>query len=296
MSEWNVWRLWRSTRSQLRIRSMALARCIGSFFLVCLAMGASAQTSQPGSDLIRQIQDALIWTGHYDGLVDGQMGRRTLEAWNAYQRSTGNVTAISPDLVSAHSLLQVAQYQKSRVSFEVTQDPVSRTVLGIPKKLAPLVRITTRGTAYSSADTTLKIDSLRFNLEEKSLIQLFDQISSNGPIRTVTYSKPPRSGDFAVAGFDNEKQYYFRAIEIADGIIAFSIAYTQSRDAELRPLIAAIASSFKPISPVASSLLPNPSATQKFDTNTGPAFPSQTGNQSDQSHGSESSGSALQYR
>ena len=55
----------------------------------------------------RAIQDALIWTGDYKGLVDGGFGRGTRAAMGAYARRTG-ATADGALAAQARSSLMAA--------------------------------------------------------------------------------------------------------------------------------------------------------------------------------------------
>ena len=58
--------------------------------------GASAQTSADTQLRINAtLQDALGWTGHYDGLSDGTIGAKTLTAIAAFQRERGFAAAFA---------------------------------------------------------------------------------------------------------------------------------------------------------------------------------------------------------
>ncbi len=224
--------------------------CVGIALGLSFSRAVWAQGYQPPVDqakLIRQVQEALIWTGHYEGLIDGQLGRHTRQAWASFQRSVGATDGGVPDANSVRTLFRIAQANKSRVGFDIVRDAYAQVIVGLPIKLAPVTQPTRRGTAYTSRDGSLKIDTLRFGHGERTLVQLYEQVQ-RGPIRTVMYAKPPRSGDFVLSGMDHEKHYYFRAVQAPDGIFAFSVAYAQHRDRELRPVVVAIASHFAPAS------------------------------------------------
>ena len=197
---------------------------------------------------ISQIQEALVWTGFYEGMIDGDMGQRTRRGIRAYQRAIGSDPSKPLTAADGERLRRLAQARKRRVGFRFIRDIRAQVAIGIPKRLVPLSHQSSRGTIFSAPDGSIKIDTMRFYPGERSMLGLFQQISQRGPIRTITYTKRPTYGDFVVSGTDNEKSYYFRALQASDGIFAFSIAYFTGRKRELEPVVVAMANFFAPLS------------------------------------------------
>jgi S1-C subfamily serine protease len=194
------------------------------------------------------LQEALIWAGFYDGMIDGDFGPRTLAAMRAFMRAIGADANRAPTEQELGRLLRLAENEKSKAGFRIVRDERARVGIGIPSRFAPNTTPTQRGTAYTSPSGDLKIDTLFFRAGERTLTDLFDQISKRGPIRFVDYAKPPNDGEFVVSGRDHEKHYYFKAVEAQEGIVAFSIAHSYASKDQMSRVVVAMANFFAPLS------------------------------------------------
>lgn len=96
------------------------------------------------------VQDALVWTGHYDGLTDGSMGERSISAIAAYQREQG--WQATGDLAPEQKLqlLQNADLVRRRLGFRPVVDAKARTTIGLPMALLSGRQDTQRGSRYFS--------------------------------------------------------------------------------------------------------------------------------------------------
>jgi peptidoglycan hydrolase-like protein with peptidoglycan-binding domain len=80
-------------------------------------------------------QDALVWLGFYNGVTDGDFGKRTRDAILAFQ---GSAKAPADGALSApqlQALLAAAQKARDATGFQVVSDPKSGARLGAPLKL-----------------------------------------------------------------------------------------------------------------------------------------------------------------
>ena len=83
----------------------------------------------------RAIQDSLVWSGHYLGVVDGVFGKRTRDAIVAYQTS---VKAPANGLVDAAQLAAMtgaAQKARAAVRFQIFTDEKTGVKIGAPLKI-----------------------------------------------------------------------------------------------------------------------------------------------------------------
>jgi len=194
------------------------------------------------------IQEALIWVGLYDGMIDGDIGPRTVSGMQAFMKAIGSDPGRTPSAAELGRLLRMAESEKSKAGFRIIRDERALVAIGIPTRYAPNASARPRGTVYLSADGSLKIDTLHFKPGERTLQDLFEQISKRGPITTIDYAKPPRDGEFVVTGRDTEKHYYFKAVTASDGVFAFSIAHSYSNKDEMSRVAVAMANFFSPLS------------------------------------------------
>ncbi len=67
----------------------------------------------------RAIQDALIWTGDYNGVVDGNFGKRTRDAILAYQANIKAPTTGILDPAALARLTAAAGKAKAAVKFQI---------------------------------------------------------------------------------------------------------------------------------------------------------------------------------
>lgn len=184
-----------------------------------------SDASDPERRARMEVQEALIWAGYYDGLIDGDLGPRTRAAIRGFQSAIGGDTSRVPTSSDLGRLFRIAENEKRKAGFTIVRDERARVAIGLPTLYAPRTIPNARGTKYTSADGNLQIDTLRFSPGERSMSALFEQISQRGSITYLDYTKPPRGHDFVITGRDHEKHYYFKAIEAPDGIFAFSVAH-----------------------------------------------------------------------
>jgi peptidoglycan hydrolase-like protein with peptidoglycan-binding domain len=114
-----------------RFSSSILAVAVGSILLL---PGAELATARDDDD-IRQDQEMLIWTGDYDGVVDGIPGAGTREAIKSFQKRvkhsvTGTLTA-----EEAAVLRRDGAAKRKAAGLEIVSDPLTGISVGIPHNL-----------------------------------------------------------------------------------------------------------------------------------------------------------------
>ena len=107
----------------------------------------------------RAIQDSLVWSGHYLGVVDGVFGKRTRDAIVAYQTS---VKAPANGLVDAAQLAAMtgaAQKARAAVRFQIFTDDKTGVKIGAPLKiLDKRVASDSGGVRLMKADGSITLD------------------------------------------------------------------------------------------------------------------------------------------
>ncbi|MEH3118262.1 MAG: serine protease [Methylorubrum populi] len=193
----------------------------------------------------RGVQDALVWTGDYNGVTTGAFGRRTFEGVQAYQTRTG----VTPTGLLAPSeraaLAREAEEARRAARFKVQPDPASGAVIGVPEALLPRRSAVPGGTRWQSADGRVTLDTKSFAPEETGLDTLFERASAANPGRKVTYKlKKP---DFVVVTAETATgRSYIRYAAGPAGIRGFTIGYDKALAGTVERLVIAVANGFVP--------------------------------------------------
>ena len=80
-------------------------------------------------------QDALVWLGFYNGVVDGDFGKRTRDAILAFQASVRAPADGALSAATLQALLAAAQVARQAVGFHVIDDARTGARIGAPAKL-----------------------------------------------------------------------------------------------------------------------------------------------------------------
>ena len=191
----------------------------------------------------KALQDALVWTGDYNSVVNGAFGRRTFEALNAARARAGGADPLDPR--SRAAILAAGEAARKAVRFTVLADPASGAVLGVPERMVPKRSAVPGGTRWQSADGRLTLESRSFPAGSTDLEALFTRATAPLADRKVTY-KLKRPDFIVVTGETASGRSYLRYAAGPAGIRGFAIGYEAAQAAEVDRLVIAIANSFVP--------------------------------------------------
>ena len=205
----------------------------------------------------KAVQDALVWLGLYNGLVDGAFGKRTLDAILAYQ---AKAKAPADGFVSATQLAAlkaVAQKARAGVGFKTLDDGATGIRIGAPMRLLEKRTATTGQTRLTSRDGSISLDLLAPAGPQSSLEDLYLRLTADAPGRKVTYKAIKPGAFFVVSGEESGRRFYQRYEQAADGGGArgLSFAFPAAKAAELDRVALALLNSFQPF-PAANPAAP----------------------------------------
>ncbi|MGA8582535.1 MAG: peptidoglycan-binding protein [Roseiarcus sp.] len=186
-------------------------------------------------------QDALVWLGFYNGVVDGDFGRGTRNAILAYQAS---VKAPQDGALSApeiKALLASAQKARDAVGFQIVKDAKTGASIGAPTKLIG---------AHAGAKLVLAASP------DADLDALYARLAAVTPARKIAYKAIKPDSFFVVSGQDGASNFYTRFDKNAAAsppIRGFTFAYPSSQAAQLDRVAIAVANSFEPFPQVATT-------------------------------------------
>ena len=197
----------------------------------------------------RAVQDALMWTGHYSGVTEGNFGARTRAAIIAFQKSVKNVPDGVVDAPEIAKLLAAGKKAREAAKFAVQRDEVTGLRIGVPGALLTAKTAGKAGTRWASADGQATLDTTVLPVSEIDLPALFDRLKSESPTRKVTY-KLARPDWIVVSGETAGKRFYSRFARGQDGkgqaVLRGYTVSTPAARADFERVVIAIANSFEP--------------------------------------------------
>lgn len=205
-----------------------------------------------GYDARTGLQWALIWSGDYEGMVDGEIGPGTAAAIRRFQGRIGTPRTGVLTSQEVDRLVERAVRQREAVGFQVVKDRHAELKLGLPAKDVRFRERGRYGSSYRSADDAVQIDTYRFD-DGRSLVEWYGKLTAPRPGRNVAYSTL-KDDWFVVAGEEGERSFYVkaqwgRADDGPEEIRAFAISFPTGRSERYRPVTVAMANTFTPFPP-----------------------------------------------
>lgn len=96
------------------------------------------------------LQSDLVWTGDYNGLVEGEISERTIAAIRAFQKRRNTRETGLLDAPERTALGSAAKTQQTNVGWRLADDPMTGARLGLPEKLAPITGKSRTGSRWKS--------------------------------------------------------------------------------------------------------------------------------------------------
>ena len=205
----------------------------------------------------KAVQDALVWLGFYNGVVDGDFGRRTRDAILAFQASAKAPADGALSAPELKALLASAQKARDAVGFQIVTDARTGASIGAPTKLIGTRARTTLDFAASS---------------DADLDALYARLSAPTPSRRIAYKAIKPDAFFVVTGQEGTSNFYTRFDKNAAAnppIRGFTFTYPASQAAQLDRIALAVANSF--------AAFPAPAKAQAGSAAASAAVPPETG-------------------
>jgi peptidoglycan hydrolase-like protein with peptidoglycan-binding domain len=191
------------------------------------------------------IQEALIWTGDYAGVIDGTFGPRTFAAIVSHQireRLPQNGILLAEDI---DELLTIAEAEREAVGFALVDDPRTGVRIGIPLGLMARRADPSHGGArWQTPDERVTLDTRIFAPGDAELAGLFERLTGPSSGRQVNY-KLLRDDFLVVSGETTGGKFYIRYDLGEAGIRGFSLGYDKALAQPYDWLTLAIAGSFR---------------------------------------------------
>ena len=173
------------------------------------------------------LQSDLMLLGHYNALADSTFGNFTYRAIQAFQTSIGQSPTGVLTQRQEHLLRDSSTALYHELGFEIVDDARGRMAMLLPQKLLPSVSETRRGTAYTSADGSIRLETIRKPFEEESYESLYRSLASSSATRNVSYNVL-NSGKFVVSGTREGKLFYIFINNTPGESTGFSVEWERS--------------------------------------------------------------------
>jgi peptidoglycan hydrolase-like protein with peptidoglycan-binding domain len=193
------------------------------------------------------IQFDLAFTGHFNGLINGEFNERTATAIKSFQKSIG---ARETGTLAPPERAQLAANSKAvqeRVGWAMVDDKVTGAQLGLPTKQVPRTMRSGSGTRWSSAQGQVQIETFRIRGPGTTLATVAESQRSEPPNRKIEVNFT-RDDFFILSGLQGLKKFYVRA-QVRDlEVRGVTILYDQATEGIMDAVTVVMSSAFAPFS------------------------------------------------
>jgi peptidoglycan hydrolase-like protein with peptidoglycan-binding domain len=202
---------------------------------------AGSYAAIPAADRMA-IQADLIWTGDYNGIVDGEFGERAVGAVKAFQkRSGGKETGILNPPERA-ALAAAAKAKQDAVGWRMVDDGATGAHLGVPAKLVPQSSRSTTGSRWTLGRGEAQVETFRVADPGTTLKSVFETQKAMAG-RQIAYNVL-RPDFFVISGRQGLRKFYVRAHARDSEVRGVSVVYDQAMEGTWDPLVIAISNAF----------------------------------------------------
>jgi S1-C subfamily serine protease/peptidoglycan hydrolase-like protein with peptidoglycan-binding domain len=194
----------------------------------------------------RDLQAALIWTGDYVGLVDGDFGPMTRAAVRSFQAREGRLVTGFVDRGDADALVAARDRQMSAAGWQLVEDGPLGIAVGIPTRFFAGVAATDLGKQAEGAGeaggallSLLSLEGGRETLEQLREAALAEVARDRDRYETSD------AASFTISGIAGGRVLYSYAVRTGDRVRGFLLSYDTGQRSLLDPVAIAMRSSFR---------------------------------------------------
>lgn len=191
------------------------------------------------------IQSDLAWTGHYNGLINGEVSERMIAAIKAFQKDQGGKQTGVLNPKERSVLAAAARKSQGSVGWKTVTDAATSVRLGLPAKLVPQQSTDGNGTKWSSSTGSIQILLTRRKDANLSTAKLAELERKEPAGRKIDYSAV-KPDFFVLSGTQGLKKFYVRGQFRGSEARILTILYDQATEGTMERVVIAMSSAFDP--------------------------------------------------
>ncbi|CAN5501477.1 serine protease [soil metagenome] len=203
------------------------------------------------------IQSDLAWTGHYNGVVNGEVSDRMVAAIKSFQK---NHRAKETGVLNPQErviLSDAAKKLQGNVGWKMVTDMVTGARLGIPTKLVPQQSSDANGSKWDATSGSIQIQLARRKEAAPTIAKLAELEKKEPAGRKIEYSAV-KPDFFVLSGMQGLKKFYVRGSFKDSEVRILTILYDQATEGTMAPVVIAMSSAFNPFPAGAQAMGPPP--------------------------------------
>ena len=201
--------------------------------------GAMAQSER------QALQSDLAWTGHYNGLINGEVSDRLIAAIKTFQRDQGGKQTGVLNPQERAALAAAARKTRSNAGWKIVTDAATGARLGLPARLVPQQSSDGDATTWSSVTGTIRIRLTHRKDAGLTTAKLADLERKEPAGRKLDYSTV-KPDFFVLSGMQGLKKFYVRGQLRGNEARILTLLYDQATEGTMGPVTIAMSSAFDP--------------------------------------------------
>jgi hypothetical protein len=191
------------------------------------------------------LQSDLAWTGHYNGLINGEVSDRLIAAIKTFQRDQGGKQTGVLNPQERGALTAAARKTRSNAGWKTVTDSATGARLGLPARLVPQQSNDGDGTTWSSATGTIRVRLTHRKDAGLTTAKLAESERKEPAGRKLDYSTV-KPDFFVLSGMQGLKKFYVRGQLRGSEARILTILYDQATEGIMEPVVIAMSSAFDP--------------------------------------------------
>lgn len=189
------------------------------------------------------LQTDLVWTGDYNGVVNGEISDRLIAAIKKFQKEIGTKETGVLNPQERAKLAAASKKAQDNVGWKVVTDMVTGARVGLPGKLLPQQTSDANGTRWSAPQGTIQVSLARRKEAGATLVAVAEREKKEPASRKILYSavRP----DFVVlSGLQGLKKFYLRGQISGGEVRVLTVLYDQATEGTMEPVVIAMSNAF----------------------------------------------------
>ena len=184
-----------------------------------------------------------IWTGDYNGVLNGEFGERAIAAVKAFQKRKGGKETGVLNPPERAALAAAAKPKQDAVGWRIVDDRATGARIGIPSKLMPNTQVIGGISAGRRRAANIRPKPSASRSRARRSPPIFERMKKEPAGRKTEYSVL-RADFFVISGLQNLKKFYVRAQLRGDEVRGITVLYDQAMAGIMEPVVVAMSSAY----------------------------------------------------